>query len=153
MQLAIPSVCREKVMLSTHDHVTTGHNGGLRTYLRVREKFFWPKMRDYIRRWVMTCKTCQERKGPVAKAKAPMATYIVGAPGERVSTDISGPYSETERGNKWIICFGDLFTKYCVAVPLPDITAPTVAEAFIESWVCYFGVPKEIHSDKGAQEK
>ena len=151
MQLAIPSACREKVLYSTHDHVTTGHNGGLRTYLRVREKFFWPKMRDHIRRWVMTCKTCQERKGPVAKAKAPMSTYIVGAPGERVSTDISGPYSETERGNKWIICFGDLFTKYCVAVPLPDITAPTVAEAFIESWVCYFGVPKEIHSDKGAQ--
>ena len=42
-----------------------------------------------------------------------------------------------------------VFSKY-VAVPLPDATAVTVSEAFIANCVAYFGVPLELHNDKGA---
>ena len=43
------------------------------------------------------------------------------------------------------------FSKFCAAVPLRDITSETVANAIISHWVSYFGVMKELHSDKGRQ--
>ena len=150
-QLALPKSLRDKVLVLSHDHVTTGHNGGQKTYMRVRSRFFWPGMREDIRRYVGSCTTCQMRKSPPAKGKAPMKSYLVGAPGERVATDLMGPFTETDEGFKWIMCIGDLFTKYCIAIPLKDMTAETVTSAFVSNWVSYFGVPLELHSDKGTQ--
>jgi hypothetical protein len=60
-----------------------------------------------------------------------------------------GPFTTTDRDNSYLLVIGDYFTKYAVAVPLPDMTAETVAQAFIDSWVCYFGVPLELHMDQG----
>ena len=151
LQLVIPRKYRETVLLNAHDQVTCGHNGGFKTYERVKLRFFWPKMREHIRRWVATCNICQQRKGPNQSAKAPLQQYLVGGVGERVAMDITGPFSETDKGNRWILCIGDVFTKYCVAVPLQNITAVTVSEALLSNWICYFGLPLEIHSDKGSQ--
>ena len=60
-----------------------------------------------------------------------MNVYLVGAPGERLEMDVMGPFSETDSGNRFLLVIGDLFTKFCIAVPLPDISATTVAEAFV----------------------
>ena len=94
--------------------------------------------------------SCQRRKTQ-SRSKAPLQKYLVGAPGERISTDITGPFLETEGGNKYIVCFGDLFTKFVVAVPIKDMTAVTVSDALLNHWIFYFVVPKELHSDKGSQ--
>ena len=47
--------------------------------------------------------------------------------------------------------FGDMLSKFVTAVPIKDITAVTVSDASIHHSIAYFGVPKEIHSDKGTQ--
>ena len=64
--------------------------------------------------------------------------------------DVMGPFSETDAGNRWLLVIGDVFTKYCITAPLPNITATTVAEAFISNWISYFGVPFELHTDKAS---
>jgi hypothetical protein len=68
---------------------------------------------------------------------------------ERVALDLVGPLPETDGGNKWVLVIADYFTKWMEACPLPDSTAETVAKAFVENFVCRYGVPKELHSDQG----
>ena len=46
---------------------------------------------------------CGARKGPKKKAKAPLGKYIVGAPMDRVATDITGPFPVSEKGSKYIL--------------------------------------------------
>ena len=43
----------------------------------------------------------------------------------------------------------DLFTKYVIAIPLPDMRAETTALAFQNSWLLNFGPPIQVHSDQG----
>ncbi len=43
----------------------------------------------------------------------------------------------------------DRFTSWLEAVPIPNKTAPVVAEAFVKNWVCRFGVPDQLYIDQG----
>jgi len=45
---------------------------------------------------------------------------------------------------------GDLFTKWVKAVPLPNKEATTCMQPITE-FLCQFGVPEQIHSDKGTK--
>jgi ribA/ribD-fused uncharacterized protein len=150
-QLVLPGKFRDEVCTVAHDAGPSGHLGVDKTLLRVQTRFWWPGMRGYITRWVRTCMPCQRRKGPQAKSKAPLQKYVVGAVGERVASDMVGPFSETRRRNKYIVVFICYFSKMAVAVPIPNMKATTVARALLERWVCYFGCPLELHTDQGTQ--
>lgn len=68
---------------------------------------------------------------------------------ERVAVDILGPLPLTRRGNKYVLVMVDCFTKWTEAVALPDQEATTIARAFVDTIVCHFGAPLQIHSDQG----
>ena len=52
-------------------------------------------------------------------------------------------------GNKHILVIGDHFTKWYEAIPLPDQTAITTANALVDHWISPFGCPHSLHSDQG----
>ena len=62
-----------------------------------------------------------------------------------------GPFSEMDTKFQYIVVFIDNFCKYAVAVVLADMTEVSVARVFLDRWVSYFGMPKELHkgTDKG----
>ena len=59
--------------------------------------------------------------------------------------------SETQRGDKWILVLSEHFTRWQDAIPIPNATAPTVAEALDTRVFSYLGLPEAIGSDQGAQ--
>ena len=60
---------------------------------------------------------------------------------ENVTLDIVGPLLKTEYGNIYILTLQNLFSKYCILVPLPDATAASIADAMIRKLICVFGTP------------
>ena len=65
--------------------------------------------------------------------------------------DVVGPLPTSHAGCCYLLTVIDRSTRWCKAVPLEDITAEAILEAFISGWVARFGVPKRITSDRGAQ--
>ena len=63
--------------------------------------------------------------------------------------DIVGPLPETESGNLYILTIQDNFTKYSLAIPLPNYQASTVTDAFVKKFICIFVSPKGVLTDQG----
>ena len=93
---------------------------------------------------------CARRKSPTKKRRIPLRQCHVGEPMERAALDLLGLLPVTDSGNKWILVVGDYYLKWMEAYPLPDATPETVVDKLVQEFVCRFGVPKELHSDQGA---
>ncbi len=67
---------------------------------------------------------------------------------ERMGVDIMGPFSRSERGNRFVLTAMDYFTKWPEAYALPDQEAKTVVDVLVDGMFCQFGVAESIHSDQ-----
>ena len=73
----------------------------------------------------------------------------VGAPMDRLVTDILGPLPLTPRGNCYILLVTDHFTKWVEFFALPDETTTTCAEVILNEVTARFGCLLRLHSDQG----
>ena len=76
----------------------------------------------------------------------------VGGRGDFVSMDIvggKGSLPETPRGNNYILTIIDCFTRYAVAIPLPDQSASVIISAILGSFITVYGTPRTILTDQG----
>ena len=68
---------------------------------------------------------------------------------EKIAMDIVGPYPKTKNGNEYVLTIQDNLTKYMVMIPLENMTAESVANAFIKRYISYFACPKILLTDLG----
>ncbi len=148
-QLIVPRARWDSLLKYYHDIPCGGHLAGEKTLERVKLHFYWPGMNDTVHEYCRTCDRCVARKPPVAKPRAPLQQYLVGDVMERVALDIMGPLPVTTRGNRFVLVIGDQFTKFTEAYGLPNQEAVTVARVFVEEFVTRYGVPRQLHSDRG----
>jgi hypothetical protein len=58
---------------------------------------------------------------------------------------------KTKKGCEYVLVFMDYLTKWPEVVPLKNISADSVAKAFIAEILCRHGVPKKLLTDQGSQ--
>uniref|UniRef100_A0A0N4X776 RNA-directed DNA polymerase n=1 Tax=Haemonchus placei TaxID=6290 RepID=A0A0N4X776_HAEPC len=146
----VPQSLREPICVALHDSPTAGgHFGWKKTLAKISRRFFWPTMRDDVFRYVRSCDACQ-RKRPHPYTREALIPVHTGAIFDKVYMDLSGPYHQSSHGNKYILCLIDHFSKYVVAVALPDSTAITVAHAIMTHCVLIFGAMTTLVSDNAS---
>jgi len=77
-------------------------------------------------------------------------TTTAERPFEKCYLDAVGPITVTLEGNKYILTFQDVLSKYVVAVPIGKQDAETVARAFVEKIAITYGTPQTLQTDQGA---
>ena len=53
-QLILPRSCWQTALEYAHDMATSRHNGVKRTIQTLKARFWWPKLREFVERWVQT---------------------------------------------------------------------------------------------------
>ena len=57
--LAIPEVCIDKIIALYHTSLFAGHQGVVKTYLTMKDKFFIPNLMHYLRSFIKGCHVYQ----------------------------------------------------------------------------------------------
>ncbi len=132
-----------------HDHQASGHFGIKRTIRLISRTYFWPRMKDFVTKYIVSCQACQANKVSRAAPQGMLQSLTVPTkPFESVSTDfiVGLPLSSTFEDLMVVV---DRYTKFCILIPLSrPANASVVANALYESVICKFGVPSNIVSDR-----
>ena len=56
------SSLRQKTMHAAHDSPLSGHQGFLKTYRQIRERFSWKNLKGDVLRHIQECRVCQRNK-------------------------------------------------------------------------------------------
>ena len=57
--LAVPETCADKILTLYHKSLFAGHQGVIKTYLTISDKFFIPSLIHYLRSYIKGCHLCQ----------------------------------------------------------------------------------------------
>ena len=150
LQLAVPSSYVFEVLKANHDSVLVGHPGIHNTIIMIKEHYYWKTLNSDVTNYVKSCQKCNAIKDPPAKLKQKMVVSEPVGLFHTVACDIIGPFPESERGYKYVLTMQDSFSSWTEAAPLRDQSAPEIAEAFFNNWICRFSCPKRLLSDRGA---
>ena len=146
----VPRALVPKVLEMLHNGPSGGYLRVMKTLHKVRERFYWPCLKDDVELWCRQCKESSQRKSPSKRPRAPTMPVRTEFPMERIAMDILGPLSFSHRGNKYVLVVTDYFTRWSEAHPLPNQEAITVARILVDETICRFVVPWFLHSHQGA---
>src|SRR5678816_2418976 len=84
---------------------------------------YWPSINQDVRRYVLSCDTCQRAVDKKVNYRAPMGHLpIVDVPFNQICVDIIGPVNPMSiRGYRYVLTIIDLSTRYPEAIPLKGI--------------------------------
>ena len=60
--LAIPETCADKIITPNHSNLFAGHQGVIKTYLSINDRFFIPNLMHYLRSYIKGCNICQQNR-------------------------------------------------------------------------------------------
>lgn len=147
----LPSSERKGIMQKYHDEPTAAHLGFFKTFRRISENFYWPKIRADVCKYVKNCDICKQIKSPNYDLTPPMGNFVTATRAwQHISADFIGPLVPSSEGYKFLLVLVDKLTKYVLLFPLRNSTAKSLIRVLKKNVFPYFGVPKYFHSDNGS---
>ena len=147
-QLWVPPSLRKHVMQLFHDPPSVGHIGTRKMIATMTPMVWWSGMTSDVQEYCKTCHMCQQYKNHAARV--PTSSKPIPAKClEDVSLDLIGPVPSAWRGMRYVLCIQDRLSRFLVFAPMASGHAETVARTFLTSWVCQYGAPKRIVTDRG----
>lgn len=150
-----PKPSRHSIFQSLHG---ISHPGIKGTKKLIKARYFWPDMDREIRSMVEKCAPCQQSKIHKHTKSEPIHFELPSSRFETVHIDIVGPLTSVSLPNssnpttyRYVLTCIDRTTRWMEAIALTEITASSVAFAFVQTWISRFGVPLHVVTDRGSQ--
>ena len=142
----VPYSWRRRIFDAIHG---LGHPGVERTRQTICSKFVWPSIRQDVSKWARECQECQRAK--VTRHVVPPIGNFAVPPKRFQHWNIDIVTLPISNGYKYLLTAVDRLTRWPLAIPMKDITASTVIDAFTHGLIASFGIPEAITTDNGGQ--
>ena len=146
----LPTSMISDVLKAFHDHPISGHFGIKRTFYKLRNRFWWPKIRKDIEDYIGSCLQCATHN--IVRKKMPGHLTSFEPPADvfqMLHMDFWGPVRCSKEGNRYVLVLTDNLSKYVIAKAMPTNTARAVAQFLIKDFIMIHGVPGQIITDNG----
>ena len=129
--LAIPEICADKIITLYHSNLFAGHQGVIKTYLMISDRFYILNLMHYLRSFIKGCHICQlNRKDKLPQRQLQPRINLNYRPLSRLSMDLKVM-------PRYILCVIDEVTNYIITAPVKQAKSEEVGEALIK---CFFQV-------------
>ena len=146
--LAIPEKCADSFIALYHSSLFTGHQGVIKTYLTISDKFFIPNLIHYLWSYIKGCRLCQLTRNEKPPSRQLQSRINLNyRPLSRLSMDIK-VMPRSNKGHKFILCVIDKVTNYIITVPLYQSKSEEVGEALIEHIITKYCITDCIIMDQ-----
>ncbi len=151
-RLLVPVHLRGRMLHYFHcSRLGGGHRGHAATHRAMKQCTYWPGMREDTRLFVLGCPECQKGKSDWRVNRQGLRVQMaVSAPNELVHVD-SFELPESTRGNKFGMVMIDHFSGFLEIAVMPAIGGYNMSMAFMTQWICHYGIPRRLHSDRGTE--
>ena len=145
--LAIPETCADKIITLYHSNLFAGHQGVIKTYLTISNRFFIPNLMHYLRSYIKGCHICQlNRKDKPPIRQLQTRINLNYRPLSRLSVDLK-VMPRSCRGHRYILCVIDEVTNYIITAPIKQSRSEEVGEALINNVFSKYCVPDYMIMD------
>ena len=148
-KIIVPRHLRQDLLIKYHEGIGGGHLGFEKTYIKLKERFYWPRMKIEAKLTCANCIRCGARKITTHALKGTLSQMAAGFPFERIAMDIVGPLPKTSRNNRYLLVVIDYYTRWPEAFALEHQDAHSVALRLISEIIARYGAPYVIHTDQG----
>jgi len=150
LRLVVPVAIVHEILEAYHDNVMAGHLGRRKTYLKIAERYYWPRMYTDVENYVLECPMCNKIKARRDKLAGDSRVTPATEPWETIGIDFLGPIKMTKRGNRYVLVVTDHFTKWVEVIATPTCEASEVVNILLDQIIARYGAPKRILSDQGS---
>ena len=149
-QILIPKQLVNEVLRNLHGEFG-GHPGISKTIIAYREKYYFPKMAQLIKEWVISCEQCiRESRIDRSLTHPPLQNthQHITAPEDAMQIDLV-PELPPSQGYTNIVTAMDVFSRYLFAYLTSNQDAKTIAKVLINIMTKHAYLPTTLISDKG----
>ena len=146
--LAAPEKFTDKIITLYHSSLFAGHQGVIKTYLTISDKFFIPSLIHYLRFYIKGCHICQltcNERPPVRQLQTRINLNYI--PLSRLSMGLK-VMPRSHMGHKFILCVIHEVTNYLITVPIYQAKLEDIGEAPIENAIIKYCIPEYIIIDQ-----
>ena len=138
----------DKIITLYHKSLFACHQGVIKTYLTISEKFFIPNLTHYLRSYIKGCHVCQlsrNEKPPTRHFQTRInPNYILMS---RLSMNLK-VMPKSQKGHRYILCVIDEVTNFLITVPIFQARSEEVGEALLEHVITKHCIPNYIKMDQ-----
>lgn len=141
----ISDYLNQQDIISKYHEGKTNHRGINETYLSLSQKYFWPKLKESITKYINDCTIC----GCAKYDRNPLRPQFKIVPPPSKPFELAHADVLTIENEKYLTII-DSFSKYAQAYRMPDCTAPNIVKSLI-TFCTHHGFPMTLTTDQGTE--
>jgi transposase InsO family protein len=138
---------REEILRKAHDEL--GHRGERAVFQTMRLRFYWPRLRNDIQKFIRSCHQCQLRS--VRRFQIPITVSAPTTLFSKVYIDVMK--MPKAHGYSFIVAARDDLSGACEARALRNNNSESLASFFWEQIYCRYGCIMQVITDNGSETK
>lgn len=148
LRWVVPKASRWRIVKQCHDDI--GHIGIDKTYAKISNDYWFPKMKQFIYKYVRACMDCAYHKMPAGKPEGLLNPIPkVPIPFHTLHLDHLGPFVRSHNKNSYLLVVIDAFSKFILIKAVKGTDTKYVISTLKDIFNT-FGTPVRIISDRGS---